>query len=247
MSQNIPYLSTFQKYDKNNDGVLDAHEIKIIIEDIQKQELEKFTKQHQTTSKRSSKNSSNSKIKNINLSDQKDLSDSGRSSYNFDKIDVNVEDINKTFLDVCSPKQSRNRSSHSNSQENSKNRSSRGYYDSISSTGSEELNINSTTNLQNSKNTSVSSQVSLTFEDFISIIKVVQDQDRQLREKFNFFDKNGDGKISKKELKKSLTQLKEKHDSKTIKMMMKDADLNGDGEIDFDEFKAIMMVDTQKS
>eukprot|EP00450_Noctiluca_scintillans_P000703 CAMPEP_0194482798 /NCGR_PEP_ID=MMETSP0253-20130528/4573_1 /TAXON_ID=2966 /ORGANISM="Noctiluca scintillans" /LENGTH=499 /DNA_ID=CAMNT_0039322359 /DNA_START=67 /DNA_END=1566 /DNA_ORIENTATION=- len=61
---------------------------------------------------------------------------------------------------------------------------------------------------------------------------------------FRVFDRNGDGKISKEELRQVL------HDSSvqevagtaaaSIEMLMNDVDRNGDGEIDFQEFFAMM-------
>merc|ERR1712087_255606 len=60
---------------------------------------------------------------------------------------------------------------------------------------------------------------------------------------FRLFDKNGDGKISKDELKQVL------HEGgsdiadaigKELEAIMSDVDANGDGEIDFQEFMAMM-------
>merc|ERR1712136_214326 len=61
---------------------------------------------------------------------------------------------------------------------------------------------------------------------------------------FRVFDRNGDGKISKEELRQVL------HDSSvqevagtaaaSIEVLMNDVDRNGDGEIDFQEFFAMM-------
>lgn len=82
----------------------------------------------------------------------------------------------------------------------------------------------------------------LNFDEFLSIVKIVQERDIELKQRFDFFDKNGDGKITKKELKKGLMKLNEKSDSKTLKLMMTSADLNGDGLIDFEEFKNIILI-----
>jgi Ca2+-binding EF-hand superfamily protein len=49
-------------------------------------------------------------------------------------------------------------------------------------------------------------------------------------------DTNGDGQITKEELKACLLKLGESVDDAVIDEMIKFADLNGDGKIDFDEF-----------
>lgn len=57
---------------------------------------------------------------------------------------------------------------------------------------------------------------------------------------FAKFDKNGDGQISRDELKEVMGGLGEKLTDAEIKDMMHDADTNQDGFIDFEEFKALM-------
>lgn len=81
----------------------------------------------------------------------------------------------------------------------------------------------------------------MNYEAFRKMILMVTDVDREIREQFNYFDANGDGKISKKELKKGLKKLKQDSSSKIVKAMIKDADVDGDGEVDFEEFKSILL------
>ena len=57
---------------------------------------------------------------------------------------------------------------------------------------------------------------------------------------FKVFDKNGDGCISKMELKQVMAQLGENLTDEQLNDMMKEADVNGDGGIDFEEFKKMM-------
>ncbi|KAI7898096.1 uncharacterized protein BX663DRAFT_526204 [Cokeromyces recurvatus] len=57
---------------------------------------------------------------------------------------------------------------------------------------------------------------------------------------FGKFDKNGDGLISEDELKEVMKGLGENLSNEEIKDMMKDADANQDGYIDFEEFKALI-------
>jgi calcium-dependent protein kinase len=65
-------------------------------------------------------------------------------------------------------------------------------------------------------------------------------KDEILRFAFNYFDKDASGKISFEELK---TTFKLKNDISTLKVlenMLNDIDVNGDGQIDFQEFKQMM-------
>lgn len=81
----------------------------------------------------------------------------------------------------------------------------------------------------------------MSYDDFVDMITCVKETDDEIRQQFNFFDSNGDGKISKKELKKGLKKLKQDSSSKIVKEMMKNADVDGDGEVDFEEFKNILL------
>lgn len=64
--------------------------------------------------------------------------------------------------------------------------------------------------------------------------------DDELREAFSIFDKDGNGMISADELKSALLNLGEKMDDVEIEAMMKAADLDGNGQIDYEEFIAMM-------
>ncbi|XP_060606890.1 calmodulin-beta-like [Ruditapes philippinarum] len=66
------------------------------------------------------------------------------------------------------------------------------------------------------------------------------DPEADLREAFKVFDKDGDGFICAKELRVVMTSLGEKLTDKEVDDMLKEADINGDGKIDFDEFAAMM-------
>lgn len=57
---------------------------------------------------------------------------------------------------------------------------------------------------------------------------------RDLIKAFQVFDLNGDGFISRDELQKVLTKMGEKLTDKEVDEMMKKADKNGDGKIDYD-------------
>lgn len=59
---------------------------------------------------------------------------------------------------------------------------------------------------------------------------------------FRLFDLDGNGKISQDELQKVLSNddVKTALGQDTVRRMISEVDLDGDGEIDFDEFMAMM-------
>ncbi|XP_045181462.1 calmodulin-like isoform X2 [Mercenaria mercenaria] len=58
----------------------------------------------------------------------------------------------------------------------------------------------------------------------------------EMQDAFNIFDKDGDGFITKDELKRVLTQIGDKMPEELADEFLKEADLNGDGKIDYQEF-----------
>ncbi|KAG2221849.1 hypothetical protein INT45_003563 [Circinella minor] len=64
--------------------------------------------------------------------------------------------------------------------------------------------------------------------------------DLELVQCFQAFDKNRDGMISRKELEDVMISLGEHMTPQEINEMMSDADTNGDGFIDFEEFKQLL-------
>lgn len=65
--------------------------------------------------------------------------------------------------------------------------------------------------------------------------KKMQDSDSEteLREAFRVFDKNGDGFISPDELRRVMTNLGEKLTDEDVEDMIKEADLDGDGLVNY--------------
>ncbi|KAK6734756.1 hypothetical protein RB195_018134 [Necator americanus] len=61
-------------------------------------------------------------------------------------------------------------------------------------------------------------------------------RESELREMFKEFDKNGDGKITKEELELALLQLGEKPSNSKIDAIISQADTDGNGCIEIDEF-----------
>jgi calmodulin len=66
------------------------------------------------------------------------------------------------------------------------------------------------------------------------------EEDRETRHKFKSFDHDGNGKIDRSELKKTLIGLGEILADYELDDALNRADFNGDGELDFDEFKRII-------
>jgi calcium-dependent protein kinase len=65
--------------------------------------------------------------------------------------------------------------------------------------------------------------------------------DKNLRLAFDFFDQDKSGKLTHEELKKVLCKDFVGKDNEIIQDIIKEIDLNGDGQIEFDEFKKLMV------
>ncbi|KAL1463786.1 hypothetical protein WDU94_015499 [Cyamophila willieti] len=81
------------------------------------------------------------------------------------------------------------------------------------------------------------------FNEFLQLMskkmKGAEGED-ELKEAFKVFDKNNDGKISSLELRHVMTHLGEKLSEEEVDDMIKEADLNGDGVVDYKEFVTIL-------
>ncbi|EPB84209.1 calmodulin [Mucor circinelloides 1006PhL] len=81
------------------------------------------------------------------------------------------------------------------------------------------------------------------FEEFLNLVKDLKSGGKDtddLREAFKVFDADGNGVIDRSELRKVMSSLNEKLTEEELDAMIKEADANGDGQISFDEFKAMM-------
>ena len=58
---------------------------------------------------------------------------------------------------------------------------------------------------------------------------------------FDFFDKDKSGKLSHDEIKEAICKDFDAKDNEIIKDILKEIDTNGDGQIDFKEFKELMI------
>ncbi|CAB4058702.1 CALM [Lepeophtheirus salmonis] len=85
---------------------------------------------------------------------------------------------------------------------------------------------------------------SLDFPEFLKIMgkkSYEEKAEEQIREAFKVFDRDGNGFITKSELRVVMMNLGEKLSEDEIDTMIADADIDGDGTINYEEF-AIMMA-----
>lgn len=81
------------------------------------------------------------------------------------------------------------------------------------------------------------------FDEFLVLMKSrisERDPEKELRDAFAVFDTDGSGSIDRKELKKLMKKLGQILSEAELDAMMDEVDSNGDGEISFAEFKALM-------
>ncbi|KAI8088533.1 hypothetical protein BDF21DRAFT_413444 [Thamnidium elegans] len=81
------------------------------------------------------------------------------------------------------------------------------------------------------------------FEEFLSLVKTLKsesDDTDDLQEAFKVFDADGNGVIDRDELHKVMSSLNETLTDHELDAMIREADINGDGQISFEEFKAMM-------
>lgn len=81
------------------------------------------------------------------------------------------------------------------------------------------------------------------FEEFLKLMAAKQanmTMEDELRGAFSVFDRDGSGYISSQELKQVLENLGESLTYEEVDEMMKEADLDCDGQVSFDEFVKMM-------
>jgi calmodulin/calcium-binding protein CML len=92
------------------------------------------------------------------------------------------------------------------------------------------------------------------FAEFLALVSRQQEAahadgggaEEELREAFGVFDRDHDGHISKAELRHVMISLGEKLTDEEVEGMIAEADLDGDGLVNFDEFVRMMMLSDQQ-
>jgi len=85
---------------------------------------------------------------------------------------------------------------------------------------------------------------SLLVPEFLTMMaRKMKDTDsaEEIKEAFKVFDKDGNGFISAAELRHIMTNLGEKLTDEEVDEMIREADVDGDGQINYDEFVDMMM------
>ena len=86
------------------------------------------------------------------------------------------------------------------------------------------------------------------FDEFLEIYAKYakeEDPEKELLEAFKFFDKDDSGKISAEELRYVMLNFGEQLTEEEADEMIKEADINKDGEIDYAEFCKYLIVNKQ--
>ncbi|XP_047328751.1 probable calcium-binding protein CML18 [Impatiens glandulifera] len=80
------------------------------------------------------------------------------------------------------------------------------------------------------------------FKDFYCAVDEVSaiDKNKELRDAFSLYDRDGNGLISVSELHSVLKSLGEKCSVKDCSRMIRSVDADGDGHVNFEEFKKMM-------
>ncbi|KAJ8765432.1 hypothetical protein K2173_013190 [Erythroxylum novogranatense] len=82
----------------------------------------------------------------------------------------------------------------------------------------------------------------LEFLDLMAKKMKETDAEEELKEAFKVFDKDQNGYISATELRHVMINLGEKLTDEEVEQMIKEADLDGDGQVNYEEFVKMMMT-----
>ncbi|KAF9682936.1 hypothetical protein SADUNF_Sadunf05G0160100 [Salix dunnii] len=82
------------------------------------------------------------------------------------------------------------------------------------------------------------------FEEFLIVMGRKQKENvaEELKEAFKVFDRNQDGYISANELRQVMMNLGERLTEEEAEQMIREADVDGDGLVSYEEFARMMMV-----
>ncbi|CAA6662748.1 unnamed protein product [Spirodela intermedia] len=96
---------------------------------------------------------------------------------------------------------------------------------------------------QISREVDADGSVTIEFRQFLNIIwetKLEVDAEEELKESFKVFDKDQDGFISAFELRTVMASLGEKLTDEEVEQMIREADVDGDGKVNYEEFVRMM-------
>ncbi|KAH9369723.1 hypothetical protein HPB48_007690 [Haemaphysalis longicornis] len=85
----------------------------------------------------------------------------------------------------------------------------------------------------------------ISFGEFLTLMtKDVQaiSAEEEIRQAFEVFDRNGDGLVSCTELRQAMTTLGHKLSLDLVEEMIREADKDGDGKINFEEFVTMLTL-----
>ncbi|XP_064647923.1 calmodulin-like isoform X2 [Lineus longissimus] len=78
------------------------------------------------------------------------------------------------------------------------------------------------------------------FDEFLNLMAKNQQPEMSMKEAFDMFDKDGDGSISGVELQNAMQIMGMPMTKEEVELMVKEADMDGDGEINYEEFVTMM-------
>ena len=80
----------------------------------------------------------------------------------------------------------------------------------------------------------------LDFQEFRTMMKKKNITEREIREAFRAYDKDGNGLISPAELKQTMTEMGGECTVEQVDEIIKEADTDGDGQVNFEELHTMM-------
>ena len=86
------------------------------------------------------------------------------------------------------------------------------------------------------------------FEEYLAMLvkmKKEESDDADILDAFVEMDTNGNGYLDAAEIKRALVKIGEKVDSEEVQALINEADINGDGQVDYKEFAKLMKEQAQ--